>query len=207
MLTFNKELLISRLDGLCSRSRTVFALACAERLMPCYSVFCTKSIIGQWCYLRSVADELWDQLGKGVVRPNQEFLAEYPSLAPGDHTARSERTLLDPLAENAVLALGSAWESHISGDSKKAFWAAEQAYEAMDYITQNIRDVDFGEADGELSILEGELVQNELKRQTNDITTLEQIGESDVNYVAVIQRLREQAGIGGQALKTTAEAW
>jgi hypothetical protein len=207
MRTLKKEVLIARLDRLSSRSRTVFALACAERLMPCYSVFCSRSINGQWDYLRSVADDLWDQLCQGVVRPNPKFLAEYPAVAPGDHTARPERTLLDPLAENAVLALGSAWECHVSGDSKNAFWAAEQSCEAMDYITQIISDADFGGSGGEPSMLQGGLVQHELRRQSDDMTSLEQISENDEEYVAVIKRLREQAGTSGQELKTTVQAW
>lgn len=206
MLSFDRESLTRRLDGITPRSRTVFALACSERLLPMYEAYSAKSPRARWDYLRTKADNLWDQLSEGVLRPDHEFLTEYPSLAPGDNTPRSERTLLDPLAENTVLALGSAWESHVSGESEKAFWAAEQAYEAMDYMAQNLEDIDYGEPDGEEALRQSDLVQDELKRQLDNLTTLEQVSEGDTKYVALLKTLRDQAKIDGQALKIAADA-
>lgn len=204
MLSFDRESLTCRLDRLSQRSRTVFALACSERLLPIYEAFGAKSPTARWIYLRAKADDLWDQLTEGVVRPDDKFLAKYPSLAPGDATPRSQRTLLDPLAENTVLALGSAWESHVSGESKVACWAAEQAYEAMDYMAQHLEGIDYGKPDGEDALLKSNLVQDELRRQLDNLTILEQIGEGDTKYNSLVKRLREQAWIDGQALKAAA---
>jgi hypothetical protein len=165
MLRFNQELLISRLNAIRPPSRTVFALACADRLLPLYEVYSMKSVKGNWDYLQTKSDNLWDQVLKGLVISDDEFLDEYPELAPGDDTPRAERTILDPLAENAVIALGSAWECHVSGESQKAFWAAEQAYEAIDYMAQNIKNIDYREPDGEEALLQSGFVQGELNRQ------------------------------------------
>lgn len=206
MLSFDRESLARRLDGISPRSRTVFALACSERLLPMYEAFSARSPRGRWSLLRAKSANLWDQLSEGVVHPDHEFLAEYPSLAPGDDTPRSERTLLDPIAENTVLALGSAWECHVSGESEKAFWAAEQAYEAMDYLAQILEDIDYGEPDGEEALRQSDLVQDELKRQLDNLTTLEQVREGYTKYVALVKTLRDQAEIDGQALKIAAEA-
>jgi hypothetical protein len=205
MLTFDRALFTHRLDGICARSRTVFALSCAERLLPLYEAFSAKSTMGRWNYLRSVSNKLWDLLLEGIVCTHDDFLAEYPSLAPGDDTPRSERTLLDPLAENAVLALGSAWECHVCGQSEKAFWAAEQAFEAMDYMAQNVEDIDYGKPDGEEALRRSGFVQGELKRQLDSLTTLEQISECDLAYVTLVKTLREHAEIDGVPLKTAAE--
>ena len=206
MPSFDRDLLTCRLDGFSSRSRTVFALTCSERLLPLYEAYCARSKKGRWSYLRSASDKLWDQVSEGMVRADDEFLAEYPSLAPGDETPRSERTLLDPLAENAVLALGSAWECQISGESQKAFWAAEQAYEAMDYMAQNLEGIDYGEPGGEEALRESDLAQSELQRQLDSLATLEKISEADPKYITLVRTLREKAKMDGQTLKSVAEA-
>src|SRR6185312_12371686 len=119
MHAFNRSLIKLRLENLAPRCRAIFALSCAERLMPLYKAFCDASRRGQWEYLRSTLDRLWDQLQSGTRAHEDEFLKDYESLVPGDNVLRLERTMLDPLAENAVLGLASACECLLSGDSEK----------------------------------------------------------------------------------------
>ncbi|TWT34791.1 DUF416 family protein [Blastopirellula retiformator] len=193
MLFFDQVELKRRLDCLSSRSRMAFALACAERLLPFYHAFSEVHANNRWSYLRSIANTSWDQLLNNVVIAKHEFLREYPSLAPNDDWPKSEFTLLDPLAENAVLALGLASECYFSEFGEPAVLAAEQAYEAVDYLAQNTECLDYRETGSEEAILKCDVVQDELKRQIDTLAMLEGTSERDVDYQSVIGLLREQA--------------
>jgi len=205
MLSFDRESLKRRLDSVSTRSRTAFALACAERLMPLYNAFSERNANHRWSYLRLTADNFWGQLLKNTVMPNHEFLNEYPSLAPNDGWPTSEFTLLNPLAENAVLALGSAAECHDSEDAENAVLAAEQAYEAVDYLAQNAEGLDYRDIGGEDAILKSDVVQDELKRQMDDLAVLESTSEQDSQYLSIIDSLREQSIDAGESLKKVAQ--
>lgn len=206
VLTFDKESLKSRLDGMSTRSRTAFALACAERLMPLYHAFSVRNANSRWSYLRSMADNLWDQLRTDTVMPNVEFLKVYASLAPGDDWPTSEFTLLNPLAENAVLALGAAWKCHLEKDSRCACFSAGHAYEAVDYLAQNVGGLDYRDIGGEDTILKTHVVQNELSRQIDDLAMLENASEQDSTYLDIIDLMRKQAIDSGKSLEKVAQA-
>lgn len=206
MLTFDRDSLKRRLDCVTSRSRTAFALACAERLMPLYDAFSERNANQRWSYLRLTANKLWEQLLKNTVVPNHEFLNEYPSLAPNDDWPTSDFSVLNPLAENAVLALGSAAECHESEDSGSAVLAAEQAYEAVDYLAQHAEALDYRDIGGEDAIMKAEVVQGELQRQMDALDMLENTTEQDPNYVGIIDSLREQSICSGESLKRVAQS-
>lgn len=206
MLTFDRESMKRRLDGMSNRSRTAFALACAERLMPLYHAFSERNAHSRWSYLRSMADNLWSQLRTDTVMPNDEFLKEYPSLAPGDDWPTSEFTLLNPLAENAVLALGAAWKCHLEKDSGSACFSAGHAYEAVDYLAQHADGLDYRDIGGEDAILKTHVVQNELSRQIDDLSMLENASEQDSQYLDIIDLMRNQAIDSGASLEKVAQS-
>ena len=173
--------------------------------MPLYNAFSERNANSSWSYLRSIADDLWEQLIGKTVTPNHEFLDKYPNLAPNDDWPVSEFTMLNPLAENAVLALGSASECHVSEDGECAVLAAEQAFEAVDYLAQNADDLDYCEIGGEEAILISDVVQKELKRQIDALALLEITLEQDSEYIGVINSLREQSIESGAKLRRVAE--
>lgn len=203
MQTFDRSTLKIRLENLAPQCQTLFALSCAERLMPLYKAFCDESGRGHWEYLRSTLDRLWDESCSGATgQEDKLFLENYEDLIPGDSVPRPDRTMLDPLAENAILALESAYEHLVSHDSEKAIWAASQAYEAADYMAHNIADVDFGEPKAERLILENKLVQNELEQQLEDLVELEMNCQGTNGVKNVAATLRRKSENGPEGLKT-----
>jgi hypothetical protein len=152
-----------------------------------------------------MADNLWEQLLKNKVIPNHEFLNEYPSLAPNDDWPRSDFSLLNPLAENAVLALGAAWKCHDTQDSRNAIYSAGHAYEAVDYLVQHAEGLDYRDIGGGDAILKSDVVQDELKRQMDTLAILENTSEQDSDYIGIIDSLREQSIDSGKSLKKVAQ--
>jgi hypothetical protein len=172
---------------------TGFALACAERLLPAYHRYCQEYGRGQWEVIRRQADELWIQLHKGIVAPDNNFILSYSSLAPSDDVPKAFRTPLDALAENAILALGAAWECHRDADSGKALWSSQQGYEAADYLAQNLSGIDFRDPTGERDLVSSEFVQRELATQWNDTLQLKCLHEGDGIPTEVIHNLHRVA--------------
>jgi Protein of unknown function (DUF416) len=172
---------------------TGFALACAERLLPTYHRYCQEYGGGRWEVIRHQADELWIQLHQGIIAPDDSFVSSYSSLAPSDDIPKASRTPLDALAENAVLALGAAWECYRDADSGKALWSSQQGYEAADYLAQNLSGIDFRDPAGERDLISSEFVQRELAAQWNDILQLECLHEGDGIPTEVLHNLHRVA--------------
>ncbi len=203
MQTFDRSRLRVRLENLAPQCQTIFALSCAKRFMPLYKAFCDESGRGHWELLRSTLDRLWSESCCGTTgQEDKLFLENYEDLVPGDSVPRSDRTMLDPLAENAILALESACEHLLSHDSEKAIWAAGQAYEAADYVAHNLADVNFGEPNAETLILENKLVQNELERQLDDLAELEKNCRGPNGMRNVAATLRGESENGWEGLQT-----
>ena len=200
MLYFDRDSITLRLEMLPLRSRTAFALACAEQVLPFYRDFCERRLNGSWGLLRSITDELWEQLVQNVVAPNQEFLKGYPLLAPNDDWPTVDFVSLAPLAENAVLALGSACECHASGNAEHAALAAEQAIEAADYLAQKAGNWDYRATGNEEKIVGSRILQGELRRQANELEMLERTLEKEGDYLCCLNSLRRRSTASGDLL-------
>jgi len=179
--TRDESLLIDTLSQLSENARAAFAAACAERLMPYYVQYAKLFKKGDPAVLREGLDLVWEHAldRQPPVKGLQPLAARAMELAPGDG---DKWTALNRLAENAAAAVYYCLECRMKGDTKNAVLASRQAYEAVDYLTQNIRHIQFGSRESEEAILRDRLVQDELSRQQRDLELLE---TGDLNHSAL----------------------
>jgi uncharacterized protein YjaG (DUF416 family) len=196
MIAFDEQALKARLEGVAPGWRLLFALSCAERLFPLYKLFSE----GTPNRLRSTSDQLWESVRRGQTDGAQPFLDEYESLIPGEEVERSKRTLLDPLAEDAVAALAYACQCQVTGEAEDAVCAAQCGYEVVDYIAHGLEDMDYDTPEGQAAILNKDYVQVELQRQLRDIGELERAARENTRMEQVVETFRSRAASEGKTL-------
>lgn len=175
----------------------LFAVAVAERLYPAYKLFFEKSGWGSPNYLRATLDHLWESAQRGRIGYEEPFLSDYESLFLGEG---AEWSPLNPLSENAVVALTYACQCQQKGDTESAAWAAVQGYEAVDYIAHTLGKIAFKGPEAEVAILKTEYVQAEIERQLRDITELEKMARDQSGIESVVETFRNRAGSEGLTL-------
>ncbi len=206
MVAFDEQALKEQLEGVGPGGGRLFALSCAERLFPLYKLFSERTRQGVPNRLRSTLDQLWESERRGQIGGEQPFLEEYESLIPGEEVERSKRTLLDPLAENAVAALAYACQCQVSGETENAVWAAQCGYEAVDYIAHGLEDMDYDTPEAQEAILKKDYVQAELQRQLSDLNDLERAAREGTRAEKVVETFRSRATTEGTALVAVVSA-
>lgn len=197
MCIFDADELKSRLERLSTISRLIFAVTIAERLYPSYKWFCEKTGRGSADYVRRILDCLWSWVGRGGNTKEVVLVEDCECLLVDED---SEWSPLNPLSENAILALTYACQCFHVGDSDSAVHAAVQAYEAVDYLAHTLMSIKFSEPDAETRILNTDYVQDELKRQRRDLTELERWERDRSNMAALVDTYRMRARSEGQML-------
>jgi uncharacterized protein YjaG (DUF416 family) len=197
VVKFDRQLLKDRLEGVIPLCRMLFAVAGSERLYPSYKLFFEKSGWGSADYLRATLDHLWELALQGQIGYEEPFLSDYESLFPGEG---AEWSPLNPLAENAVVALTYACQCQQKGDAESAAWAAVQGYEAVDYIAHTLGKIDFKGPEAEAAILKTECVQAEIERQLRDIAELEKVAHDGSGIDRVVEIFRKRAMSEGLTL-------
>jgi uncharacterized protein YjaG (DUF416 family) len=200
MVAFDEQALKERLEGVGPRWRLLFALSCAERLFALYKLFSERTRQGAPNRLRSTLDQLWEEVLREQAGREQPFLNEYEALIPGEEVERSKRTLLDPLAENAVSALAYACQCQATGETANAVWGAQCGYEAVDYIAHGLEDMDYDTPEAQAAILNKDYVQAELQRQLRDIGELERAAREKTRMEQVVETFRSRATSEGKTL-------
>jgi uncharacterized protein YjaG (DUF416 family) len=182
----------------------LFSLAVAERLFPLYQSFFEKTGRGRPNYLRSTLDHLWELALRGQTGHKESFLSDYESLIPaGDLVPRSEVDShpLSGLAEFAILALASACQCQLLGDSESAVCAAESGgYAAVDNIANSLEGMDYGSREAEVAILQKDYVQAEIQRQRRDVTELENVARDGSGIERLVETFRGRAKSEGVTL-------
>lgn len=197
MVKFDRQLLKDRLEGINPLSRLLFAVAVAERLYPTYKLFFEKTGWGSADYLRETLDHLWESAFRGQIGLEEPFVSDYESLFLGEG---AEWSPLNPLSENAVVALTYACQCQQAGDAENAAWSAVQGYEAVDYLAHTLGKIDFNAPKAEAKILQTEYVQAELQRQLRDLTELEKVSRDGSGVESVVETFRDRAASEGLTL-------
>ena len=197
MVEFDRQSLKDRLEGVNSLCRVLFAVAVAERLYPTYKLFFEKSGWGSAGYLRETLDRLWESALRGQIGSEEPLLSDYESLFLGEG---AEWSPLNPLSENAVVALTYACQCQREGDAENAAWAAVQGYEAVDYIAHTLGKIDFKGPEAEAAILKTGFVQAEIERQLRDVTELERIARDSSGIEGIVETFRKRAASEGITL-------
>jgi uncharacterized protein YjaG (DUF416 family) len=206
MVAFDEQSVKERLEEIGPRWRLLFAVSCAERLFPVYKLFSERTQQGAPNRLRSTLDQLWESARREETSREQPFLNEYEALIPGDDVERSKRTLLDPLAEDAVATLAYACQCQVTGETGDAVWAARRGYEAVDYVAHGLEDMDYDTPEAQAAILQKDYVQAELQRQLRDIGELERAAGERRGTEHVVETFRGRAMSEGMTLVTIVSA-
>ena len=192
MLIYEEAKIISALDRLSDRFRTVFALLCATRLLPAYRRFHSLTGNGDPPAVDSLADRLWADC---LEEPQDEahlqdalerIMALIPTEAEGLHLE------FQATAEDAVAALAYAYRARLIGSSREAAWAARRAYEARDTVVEGLLDREGTACEEPKTRLSHPFVQRELAHQQKDLERLAKL-EAAPNATEQLVNLKEES--------------
>ena len=184
-----------------SRSRAVFAIACATRLLPGYLDFCRDTGLGDPIWMSEIVDRVWRGL-KGseisVVDLHEEILY-CEQLVPGED--QDFGSSLQERADDAAAAVTYALRCRQDGSEESAAWASRRAIETLD---RALADGNFAEyaLDDEDRLQSRSLIQAELRRQKRDIDELLMTTDDELPALISIAEPRAKAeAVGFWALR------
>jgi len=125
--SYDESTLYERVVRLPGPERTLFAAACAERLMPLYEWVASV----EPC-VRPALDLVWSP--SATSEQVEQAQMEVEKLVPDEDDEHAPVEVA--LVQNALAAVAYALRSACSQDAKDAVWAARQLLEAADYIVQ-----------------------------------------------------------------------
>jgi len=197
ILRFDEKELLARLRALPNHLRVVFGAACAERQLPNYLRFSTRTHQGNPDALAHTLGCLWDDaLGKAAPdRQLRRDLDTCMSLLPDEDSA--EPDVVYP-AEDAVSAIVYAISARLDADPLQAVWAAQAADDSLDHHVQEILGIEsFGRREEE-RLLAHPLLQAEFQRQQADLSQLEQLAKNPSEEKLGIAELHRRAQLDAQ---------
>lgn len=140
---YDETEIAGRLAALPPAARTLFACACAERLMSAFRWFCERVGSPSYDFVREALNGAWSP-GDPVRATGEREVAE---LVPDDDDG--DLALGSAVAQNAVACVAYALGVRQTGEVQKAVWAARQLYDAADSVVQQgsavqtyVKDVD-----------------------------------------------------------------
>ena len=193
MRTYDESELVSRLGQLDRRGKTVFAVSCAELLLPFGERFAQAS--GQQ-ELRSrlavILQAVWDAAsGSEGTSDMDELRAEAERMVPTDE---EDWKLETGYGQSAFAAAAYAVRTWLSDEAQEAAWAARQVYELADYaVLQASPQLDLNAARAEDEIRISRPVQLALEALWRTLRNVE-------SGVETLERLRSAALEDGRAL-------
>jgi uncharacterized protein YjaG (DUF416 family) len=191
-LRIDEPALLQRLERLPRQSRTIFAAAVAQRLLPAYARFWKKTGKGDPTRLTAILGQLWGDLDgtKTSQEAQQESIDLCISLIPPeDFEPWCQEQFY---ADDAAAALAYALRSRESGNAEEAAWAARRAYNALDHFVIAKEDIDINKPGAEETVLAHPIIQAELARQDRDLLDLS-ANRSDISRIADQIRQRAKA--------------
>jgi len=169
MLSYNIQATKQFLGDCNHVQRVLFAVAYAERLFGVYRI--RRDTVRQEMFeTRAAIDSIWDAIRLPKTGQHIGYLDNAEQWIRGDDAAWN---LLNPIYDNAILATIYACECLESGDVESAKWAADQGYNAADYIAYSLSGLDFQTPGNEAVILRSRCVQMELRNQRDDMYAIE----------------------------------
>ncbi|MFI7367668.1 DUF416 family protein [Streptomyces sp. NPDC050149] len=190
MREFDSDRTLSRLERLSRWALCVFSAACVEVLAPAYRRFCEIEEVGDPAAITGLLEFVWDQLAESEVDWNSSRAPASDSLLPLIPNQDEEWNEWSAPAENCVTAAVLLVDLYSTGQPELAARAAQQAYEAVDWIQSSQLDISFMDAETEHEVLASEAVQSELSRQDD---ALEALAHAPLMYAGTLMNLRREA--------------
>jgi len=197
-LRYDESALLAKLTGLSPRQRTLFAAACAERLVPLYRWSIRQAPAIRADSLERGLETLWHTATATTWTADLEDVRNLAMNSVPDDDSLGTASLASRYAGYMPTALAYAVACHQSEDPQQAVWAARQPYDAIDLWVATPSEIDFNEPGVEGRVASAPLIQAELSRQSRDLYDLEAAGGRHDAMVA--QSLRDRALLEGSRL-------
>lgn len=167
---FNEDELKQKLVKLPFWKQLVFLLIVCQRLIPSFRAFAAETGGEGSTQLRGLLAKTWDSLLNGVSHTDfssEAALAE--SLAPDTEDFDS---VLVSSALDAAVAISLLMKAFSDQQTDTIVEAVTLVIDSVDMYVQELEDMDPANPDLEENILGHELMQNELRRQREDLEFL-----------------------------------
>ncbi len=199
---FNADSLRPKIDDLTAGSRLAFLLSCAERLFPNYMAFTTHHAWGKPDALQEALDLGWKSLeGQTVTKVEiANAMSRCEAATPDMDAFGSE---LASAALDAAVGCALVLELLIGDDSSKVLEGASQTIDTVDMYVQELEQLVPQDPLRERKILRHPLMQDELKRQREDLDVLSQVDWSQQHVVADLARRWRRPAISNIGLART----
>jgi uncharacterized protein YjaG (DUF416 family) len=194
-LRYDEPGLVTALSSVLPTAQSIFAAACAERLLPVYRWFHERTGRGDPSALEDALAELWTDLEgqRSVQLESKQRMAE--ELVPHEDDSWIDDCAY---AQHAAAAVAYAIRSRLTESPMEAGWAARQVYEALDLWVTTRDDVDLNVPGAEEQVAADPLIQAELARQLRDIDALKGIPAAGLAKLA--PRMGQTARLEGLRL-------
>lgn len=182
---FNDVELYQNLSGMAFWKQLVFHLLVCQRLIPSFRALSRESGVVGEDLLLDLLKKAWDTLLDGVTKA--DFSAEATqaeSVAPDTEDVES---IFASSSLDAAVAVSLLMKAFSNGKTNTIVEAASLARDSIDMYVQELEQMDQNDPNIETKILNHELMQNELKRQREDIAFLKAL-DDDISLSMTIAK-------------------
>lgn len=177
MLPYDHTVLVAQLAKLDQRGQLAFGALCAERLLPNYAVFSKEAGWGDVALLRRALDTVWAVLdGVSLDHATATALSAAVELA-APHTEDFD-TLFSTSAQDACFAVCALYDFVLAPEPAHIADVARYATDSIDLYVQEREQMPAIGAHNEYLITTHPLMQDELRRQADDVAALATVGQS-----------------------------
>lgn len=176
--SFNEEVLSEKLDKLVYWKQLVFLVSVCQRLLPSFIVFAKEAGVHGEDVLQNALDKAWNSLLDGEFLLDlslQQELCE--SVAPDTEEFDSKYV---SSALDAAIAISLLMKAFTINETNIIVEATTLIRDSVDMYVQEIENMDPNDPNLEKRILCHELMQNELKKQKEDILYLSKLENEQV---------------------------
>lgn len=187
-LSFNKDSLARELERLDRTRKIAFGVACCERLLPHYLTFKDEVRWGDEQPLMKALNRVWEHLLGGELTKDEirTLTNKCESVAPDSEDFESIHT---SFAQDATFSVCAVLDYVAQDDVERITQVAAFAIDTVDLYVQESQNMNPNDPQLEQKILRHPLMQQELKRQREDIELLKNL---DLEREDVIQDLRQR---------------
>lgn len=174
LTTYDESTLVKRLASLDRESKTAFAAACAERLLPLFERYAKAAQLPEEeARLSAVVAAAGEAAAGGGDEATARMLqAAAEAMAPSDDG--DDWFLEVGYGQYAAAAAAYAIRTWLTDDPQEAAWAARQVYEVADYaFLQGSPTFDLNAADAESQVIASAAVQQALLALEEGLTAVE----------------------------------
>jgi len=167
---FNEAVLKEQLSKMAVWKQIVFLLSICQRLFPSFVVFARETGVDGEPVLKSAMQKAWNHLFKG------EFIADLRNEADECESIAPDTEVFDSdfvsSALDAAIAVSSLMKAFFENDTNLIVEGASLARDSVDMYIQELENMDVNASNLESLILNHRLMQQELRRQREDLEFL-----------------------------------